>query len=189
MKKKTASIAAAAAALAFAWGGALPAASPPTAGTVSIEAKASAAELGASIPAFVGAMGQAFEAKGFTVLEAGHAALAAELSVSREDVGTGSAKVPVDRSVITPGGAPGAVGAGITVPLPTGKSALVPLQRTRLELRIRKRGEDNVLWQGAAITVRPAGARKGQDAVVASDLAEALLRAYPAQPEDVVGVP
>jgi hypothetical protein len=190
MTKNHASIAAAALALALAWGAPLPAAPPAAPGTISIEATGADAELRASVPAFVNAMDEALTAKGFTILqEPGHAAYVAELSLSRAEVGTGTAKVPVSGSVITPGDSSSRVGAGITVPLPTGKSRLVPLQRTRLELRIRKRGEESTMWQGAAITVRGAGTKKGQDEAVASDLTQAILRAYPAEPEDVIGVP
>jgi hypothetical protein len=45
------------------------------------------------------------------------------------------------------------------------------------------------VWDGTAVTVRAAGTRTGADAPVAAALSEAVLRSYPAQPEDVVGVP
>jgi len=165
-------------------------AEPPTGGTISVEAKADDTRMNPALPTFAKAVGEAFEAKGFTVLEQpGHAAFVVELGLSREEVGTSRAKVSTERSSVQPGGAPNAVGVGMRIPLPTGKSALVPLERTRLEIRIHKRGEDAVAWQGAAITVRGDGTKKGADAVVAADLSAALLRAYPNQPEDVIGVP
>lgn len=171
-------------------GASLSAAEPPAGGTVSIETREGDAVLGRSMPAFVNALGEAFETKGFTVLEQpGHAAYVVELGLSRVDVGTGMAKVPKEGSSVIPGGAPNAVGVGVFIPLATGKSTLVPLQRTRLEIKLRKRGDQSILWQGSAITVRAAGTRKGQDSTVASDLSQALLRAYPAQPEGVIGVP
>ena len=58
-----------------------------------------------------------------------------------------------------------------------------------LEIRIRKRGEDAIVWSGTALTVRAAGTPKGADAVVAADLTRALLAPYPAQSPDVVAVP
>lgn len=171
------------------WGGSVSAA-PPATGTISIESRDADAALGPSMPAFVNALGEAFATRGFTVLEQpGHAAYVVELDVSRVDVGTGTAKVPTDRSTVEPGGAPNAVGVGVRIPLATGKSTLVPLQRTRMEVRIKTRADQGLVWHGTAITVRAAGTRKGQDAVVAADLSAALLRAYPAQPEDVIGVP
>jgi hypothetical protein len=75
------------------------------------------------------------------------------------------------------------------IPLSTGKPRLVPLVRTRLELRLHKRGEDGVIWDGAATAVRAAGTPKGADEAVAADLVAALLRTYPAEPEGEVGVP
>jgi len=173
------------------WSGSLQAAPPPpTAGTISIEAKTGADQSATLVTAFIKAMGEAFETKGFTVLEEpGHAAYVAEFSLNREEVGTGRAKVSTEGSSVQPGGAPNAVGVGVRIPLPTGKSTLVPLERTRLELRVHKRGEDATLWQGAAITVRGDGTRRGADATVAADLSAALLRAYPNQPEEMIGVP
>ena len=165
-------------------------AAPPAGGTISIEAKGVDAELAPSLPAFVTAISDALYARGFTMLDQpGHAAYVAEVDLSRVEVGTGSAHVSTSGSSVEPGGVGSSVGVGVRIPLPTGKSTLVPLQRTRMEIHIVKRGEQAPVWHGAAITVRSAGTKKGQDDVVAAALAEALLRAYPAQPEDVVGVP
>ena len=175
--------------LALALPGSASAAEPPASGTVSIEPAAADPEVASSLPAFVTAIGDALEPKGFTVLEEpGHAAFVVELGLNRVEVGTGTAKVATTGSQVLPGASRGS-GVGVVIPLPTGKSALVPLQRTRLEIRIRKRGDNEVLWQGAAVTIRAAGTPKGQDEAVASALAQALLRSYPAQPEGVIGVP
>lgn len=171
-------------------GGALHAAAPPTMGTVSVEAKGGEDQLGASVmTTFGNAVGQAFEAHGFVDLgDPGHAALVVEYSVSREDVGTGRAKALAGPASVQ-GGTPGGVGAGIRIPFGTGNSTVVPLQRTRLEVRLHKRGDDTALWQGAAVTVRGAGTKKGTDEAVATDLSEALLRFYPNPPPEVIGVP
>jgi hypothetical protein len=56
-------------------------------------------------------------------------------------------------------------------------------------MRIRKRGEEGVVWDAAAVTVRAAGTPKGADEKVASDLSEALFRSYPARGEGLIGVP
>jgi len=166
------------------------AAAPPEGGTISIEPKTADGDYESSMPSFVNAATEALAAKGFTILEdRGHAAYIGELTLSRVEVGTGTAKASAGRTNAMPGGAGGSVGVGVIIPLPTGKSTLVPLQRTRLELRIRKRGEEATVWDGAAVTVRPAGTKKGADEVVAADLSTAMLRSYPAVPEGVVGVP
>ena len=143
------------------------------------------------MPSFVNAAGEALGAKGFTILpEPGHSAYVAELTLTRTDIGTSTAKALIgSSSTVTPGVVPGAVGGGVTVPLATGKSRLVSLQRIRLEMRVRKRGEQVALWTGAAMTVRAAGTRKGADDMVASDLSEAVLRSYPATIGGVVTVP
>ena len=183
-------MAAAMAATALLWGGALRAATPPMMGTVSVEAKGGEDQLGASVmTTFANAVGQAFEAHGFVDLgDPGHAALVVEYSVDREDVGTGRAK-GVTGPATAQGGAPGGVGVGVRIPFSTGNSTVVALQRTRLMVRLHKRGDDTVLWQGAAVTVRGAGTKKGADEAVATDLSEALLRFYPNQPPEMIGVP
>jgi hypothetical protein len=180
-----------AALLALASLGASPAAAaPPDGGTISIEPKTADGDYDRSMPAFVSAASDALATKGFTILEdAGHSAYVVELILSRVAVGTGTAKVPAGKASGGGGGPGASVGAGVVIPFSTGASALVPLVRTRLELRIRKRGADAVVWDGAAVTVRPAGTKKGADEPVASDLSTALLRGYPAPPEGVVGVP
>jgi hypothetical protein len=189
MNMGTASSIAAAMVLAWVWGGSLSAASPPGGGTISIEARTAEPDASAMRP-FVVAAGEALGAKGFTILpEPGHAAYVAELTLSRVDLGPGEARALKGTSTITPGAVPGAVGAGATVPLSTGKTRLVPLQRIRLEMRIRRRGEESILWDGAALTVRAAGTRKGADEIVAADLSEAVLRIYPAETGGVVSVP
>jgi hypothetical protein len=172
------------------WGGSLAAAAPPGGGTISIEPKTGDGDYDRSMPAFVSAASDALAAKGFTILEdAGHSAYVGELILSRVAVGTGTAKVPAGRATAGGGGPGPSVGAGVVIPFSTGASALVPLVRTRLELRIRKRGADGVVWDGAAVTVRAAGTKKGADEPVAVDLSEALLRGYPTEPEGVIGVP
>ena len=190
MDKRIASMLAAAMALVPIWGDLLFAAAPPNGGTISIEPKTADGDYDSATPSFVNAASEALAAKGFTILEdPGHSAYVAELILSRVEVGTGTAKASAGSAAVTPGGAYGSVGAGVVIPLPTGKSRLVPLQRTRLEMRIRKRGEEDVVWDGVAVTVRPAGTKKGANEVVASDLSEAVLRTYPAEPKDIVGVP
>ena len=183
--------AALAAALAFAAipGGLLAAAAPPAGGTISLAPKTSDGEYDPSMTSFVEAATEALGAQGFTILDADHAAYSADLILSRDDVGTGTAKIARGRASAAPGGAFGSVGAGVVIPLPTGKSSLVALQRTRLQLQIRKRGEPDIIWDGAAVTVRAAGTVKGADGKVAADLSNALLRSYPGQPVTDIGVP
>lgn len=166
------------------------AAMPPDGGSISIEPAPPGGDAAPVSRSFVEAVSEALAAKGFTILEdSGHAAYVADLILSRVEVGTGLAKVAAGRGEATPGGAYGSVGAGVTIPLPTGNSEIVPLQRIRLELRVHKRGDAAVIWDGAAVTVRAAGTRKGTDEAVAADLSGAILRGYPVEPEGIVGVP
>jgi hypothetical protein len=190
MRKCAVGIVAAMMALMPILGGSLSAAAPPGGGTISIEPRTADGDYDSAMPAFVNAAGEALAAKGFTNVEdSGHAAYVVELILSRVEVGTGRAKVPAGSAAVAPGGASGSVGAGVVIPFSTGASLLVPVLRTRLEMRIRKRGAEGIVWDGAAVTVRAAGTRKGAEGLVASDLSEAILRSYPAEPEGVAGVP
>ena len=190
MARRAVQIVVAAMALVPICGNSLSAAIPPDGGSISIELKVADGNRSLATQPFVNAAGEALAARGFTILEdPGHAAYVAELTLSRVEVGTGLAKVPAGRESVAPGGAYGSVGAGVTIPLSMGRSDLVPLQRTRLEVRIRKRGEEGAVWDGAAVAVRSAGTRKGSDEAVASDLSDAVLRSYPAEPEGLIGVP
>jgi len=163
--------------------GSLSASPPPNGGTISIEASTVDGSYDAAMPSFVDAASAALTARGFTVFEdQGHAASVVELLLSRSDVGTGVGRVAGERT-------PSIAGAGLALPLGTGNSELVRLQRTRLEMRIHKRGETAIVWDGAAVTVREAGTRNGTDSTVAADLSRALLQSYPVEPKEVVGVP
>ena len=154
---------------------------PPTGGTVSIEP--ASGDAGMAMRPFRDAIAAALTARGFTILDdPGHAASVVELAVHRDDVGLGLAKPAGGRG-------PSMMGTGIAVPLGSGASQQVRLQRTRLEMRIRRRGGTALVWHGAAVTVREAGTRKGAPDTVAADLGAGLLRSYPVQPGDVVGVP
>lgn len=164
-------------------GGASWAASPPpNGGTIAI-APRTPDGYDPSMPAFVSAATAALNAKGFTILDdPNHTAYVGELTLNRTAVGTGFGK---DRG----GANVGVVGTSVVVPFSTGQSSVVTLERTRLELRIRKRGEDGIVWDGTAVTVRPTGSKKGSDDAVATDLSKALLQIYPAVPTEVVGIP
>lgn len=158
------------------------AASPPMEGTIAVEANS----IDAGQELFRDATASALADKGFTLLDgAGHAAFTMELAVSVTQVGTGDAKVATSSPKVINGGAAGAVGSAIKIPVPSGKSRLVALERTQLDMTLRKRGETDVIWRGSAVTVRNS-ATAGN---IAADLSNALLRQYPAESEAVTGVP
>jgi hypothetical protein len=142
------------------------------------------------MPAFVEAVGEALAAREFILIEgAGHARLVADLSLSRTDVGATTTKVARARPAIVPGGYSSRAGASLNFALPKGESKTVPLQQTRLDISIKRRGEDDVMWHGSAITVRPADTAEGREDKVASDLSAAIFRGYPTQSETVISVP
>lgn len=124
--------------------------------------------------------------RGFTILDdPAHAAMVAQVSVTRDDVGTAIGTSPRQPSSVSSG--------GVTVPLSGGGAALATMQRTTIDIRIRRRGDGNgdgrISWHGAAVTVRPAP----RDAAAADRLALALSRAalstYPRSVEAPIGIP
>ena len=163
-------------------------ATPPSGGTISVEPPVDAT-VDRAPPAYSEAVREALGRKGFTILDdPGHSASVAELSLSRTDVGAGSAKVPSGRAAVAPGGF-GGVGAGVTVPLGAKRSQAVRLVRCQLHVAIRRRGDRTIVWRGAAVTVRAVGTEQGADAVVARTLSDAILAGYPAESRNVVSVP
>ncbi|WP_242124679.1 hypothetical protein [Sphingobium sp. Sx8-8] len=162
------------------------AATPPAEGTMAVSATNVDGSEDASSDIFRDAAASALAARGFTLLDGSdHAAYRMELIVHISEVGTGNAKVAPSHSDLMSGGVAGAVGSIFKVPLPSSKSQHVALERTQLDMNLRKRGGEEVIWHGKAVTVRPAGTQQN----IASELCNALLRAYPAQSEDVIGVP
>lgn len=166
------------------------AAEPLEPGTISVETSSAHPAPDYSVAAFVDAVGEVLSNKGFTMLEGhGHARLVAELLLTQVEIGTTNAKIPpAGKSSIAGGGLAG-VGGSMVVPLPSGKLKVVGVLQTRLEVRIKRLGEDDILWKGAALTVRPAGSGNGQEKVVAADLAKAMFKTYPAQSERDITVP
>lgn len=160
-------------------------AAPPETGTVSVVVKGVGDE--AYSAAFRDAAGRALSDKGFTVLDdPGHSAFVVDLTVAISEVGTGTGQVSQDDDPhVINGGVPGAVGSTLRIAVPTAKTRIVALERTQAEMVVRKRSGGEAVWRGAAVTVRPESRRTS----IAPDLCAALLRAYPAESESMIGVP
>ena len=159
---------------------------PPQQGTMAVEAHLADGSRDGTTESARDAAGEALSARGFTLLDgADHAAYWMELVIDRSDVGTGDAKVAPSSSNLANGGVPGAAGSVFKVPLPSGKSRHVALQKTRLDMILRKRGSAASVWRGSAVTVRSSD----QQDAAATALSGALVRAYPAQSDAVIGVP
>lgn len=162
------------------------AAAPPMEGTVSVDVTGVEAGQDISPDQLRDAASSALSDKGFTLLDdAGHAAFTMALAVRLSDVGTGTAAIPTQGPDVMKDGVAGAVGSGVRIAVPSRKSRLVALERTQLDMTLRKRGSDAPVWHGTAVTVRSADAR----ASALAALCDALMRAYPAQSDAVIGVP
>lgn len=166
--------------------GGLSAATPPDGGTISIDVKMDDGHMDVPVATYMDAAGQALAGRGFTILDdPGHSAYVVELSIHREEVGTGSTRVAPVKSDMAHGGALGSVGTGAIISIPSGKSRHVALERTTIDMRVRRRDASMNVWKGTAVTVRPADAAER----ASRDLCNALMRAYPDQVEGIIGVP
>jgi hypothetical protein len=146
-----------------------PATAPSTRGTIAVAAGPVDKPL-SSMPQFVDVVSGALETKGFTIFnDPAHASYLAEVIVSQAVVGSGLGRDPHPDTI-------GMAGAGVAIPLSTGKSDVTTIRRTRLEIRIRRRDGGGAVWDGSAVTVRETSARNGADRAVASDLSSALLQ-------------
>jgi len=156
-------------------------ASPAAGGTVAITAPpTSDGEPSATIS--IDAAGRAFGLRGFTILnDPAHAAYVAEVITTRAAVGTAVAQGRAGRPLAT--------GGGVNIPISKGNSVLVPLQRTQVEIRMRRRGEQTVLWHGAAVTIRSTSAPDGGADQVAFALSQAALSSYPTRTAEAMSVP
>lgn len=120
--------------------------------------------------------------KGFTILDdPDHAAFIAEVVTTRTEVGTSLIKGRTSPTVVT--------GMAVTIPTSRGKSVVVPLQRTELEIRVRRRGERLPFWHGAAVTVRSAGVRGATAEQLATTLSQAALGPYPVTAAAAISIP
>lgn len=76
------------------------------------------------------------------------------------------------------GGYGGGVGGGVTVPVGGGSNQLVG---TMLNVRIKRRSEGTVVWEGRATTEAAAGAPEAQRTVAVEKLAAALFQDFPGE--------
>jgi hypothetical protein len=131
-----------------------------------------------SLDAVTAALGM----KGFTILDdPDHAANIAEVVIKRTEVGSSLARGRVAPPIVT--------GMAVTIPTSRGKSVVVPMQRTELEIRVRRRGEQQPFWEGAAVTVRSADARNASAEQLATMLSQAAIGPYPSVVTSAISVP
>jgi hypothetical protein len=120
--------------------------------------------------------------KGFTLLgDPAHAAYIADVSVERTDIGTSTMTRGAGRALPT--------GAGVSIPLSSRGSVLVPLQRITVQVRIRRRGDQAVLWHGGAVSVRSGGMDGRGTGELSSSLSQAAMSSYPAQAMEMISIP
>ena len=97
------------------------------------------------------------------------------------------------RSPITIGIGGGTGGGGLGIGLGTsfgiGKAKAKQIIITQLSVQIKRRADQNVIWEGRAITEAPEGAPAAQPGLAADKLASALFKGFPGTSGTTITVP
>ncbi|WP_158703106.1 DUF4136 domain-containing protein [Allosphingosinicella vermicomposti] len=87
------------------------------------------------------------------------------------------------------GGWGSGVGVGVGVDVPVGRSGPREIVGTQLEVRIKRRSNGEVFWEGRANTEARADQPEAQRTVAAEKLADALFRDFPGESGRTISVP
>lgn len=87
------------------------------------------------------------------------------------------------------GGWGSGVGAGVGIGIPVGRSRSREIVATQLEVRIKRRSNGEVFWEGRASTEARADDPLAQRTVVVEKLAQALFRDFPGESGRTISVP
>jgi hypothetical protein len=163
---------------------------PIAPGTVAIERPASDKPRPAADQIFADAVEESLADAGFTAFpDPDHARYVASVSVTRVAKGEVMAKGKSGGANAAPGVGGAALGGIISVPLSSPGARVGQLVSTTLEVRIRRRGESQPLWEGRAVTQQVAGSQGDAPGTISTKLARTLFRNFPGQSGLVVSVP
>lgn len=115
--------------------------------------------------------------------------------VAMIDVEQGSRQALARRSPVSigiggsTGGWRSGVGVGVGVDVPVGKSRSREIVATQLEVRIKRRSNGEVFWEGRAITEARADDPLAGRAVAVEKLATALFQGFPGESGRTISVP
>lgn len=155
-------------------------------GTVAIEPVADPAIPAPARQTFADAVERALSDARFTTLPAtSRSRYIARVKVTRTARGavTSKGKAP------GPGAAVGNWGGAIAVTLPSNKQQLRGLIVTELEVELVLREGMQPVWRGRALTAQAEGTRADDPATLATKLAGAAVRGFPAQQSEALSIP
>ena len=147
----------------------------------------SAADRSLSASPYVAAVARELTAAGFGTATPGAADGIAQVLVEREVLRRENRRGPVSVGV---GGSTGSygssIGLGVGINLGGGSAALL---QTSMAVRIIRRSDQLVIWEGRAVQSAKAGSPAAQPAIAASKLAEALFKDFPGVSGETIRVP
>lgn len=161
--------------------------SPPLSGTVAVEELAGNPDVGLEFRTYSAAVGQELQRVGFTESPGRASQYVALVSFRRAFRPTGYGRrspvsVGVDGATGSYGGGLG-VGVGIDLSGPPKDAVL-----TELSVQLRRRADNQTLWEGRAITEAKEGTPAAQPGLAAAKLASALFGGYPGQSGQTISV-
>lgn len=161
---------------------------PIARGQIAVEAFDPADQNGLEFRAYADAVARQLARLGWTVVPNGQSE-----QVAMIDVEQGSREALARRSPISIGigGSTGGYrsGVGVGVDVPVGRSRSREIVGTELEVRIKRRSNGEVFWEGRASTEARADAPLAQRTVAVEKLAEALFRDFPGESGRTISVP
>ncbi|MGD9811885.1 MAG: hypothetical protein AB7U35_11210 [Sphingobium sp.] len=159
-------------------------------GGIVVEPMAGTVEAGIEFRTYAGAVAQELQRVGFTD-ETGKQTFAASeyvayLGYSRDLRSPTASRSPVSVGV---GGSTGSYGSGLGVGIGINLSGKPkPLVTTQLSVQIRRRADDQAVWEGRAVTQAKDGSPAAQPGIAAEKLAAALFSGYPGKSGETITV-
>jgi Domain of unknown function (DUF4136) len=155
-------------------------------GSYSVEvAGDSAAGQGLAATPYIAAVAREMQRVGYADKVGGGSEVIAEVRVSAADIRP--QRNPVSVGV---GGSAGSYGSGVGLGVGIDLSGRAKWQvETTLAVRIIRRSDNLVIWEGKAVQVAKAGSPAAQPGIAASKLAEAMFKDFPGVSGETIRVP
>lgn len=163
---------------------------PIARGQIAVEAFDPADHNSIEYQAYAHAVARQLQSLGWTVVPSNQSE-----QVAMIDVEQGSREAIARRSPISigvggsTGGWGSGVGVGVGVDVPVGRRGAREIVGTSLEVRIKRRSNGEVFWEGRAVTEAPSDDPLAQRTTAVEKLAAALFEGFPGESGRTISVP
>ena len=147
-------------------------------GTIAVEPLTLSDDTSIEFRSYAAAVGRELQRIGFTEMPGAGSQYVASVNYLRDVRGTlGGGRSPVSVGV---GGSTGSYGSGVGLGIGINLSGPPKdIIVTQLNVQIKRRADNTVIWEGRALTEAKEGSPAAQPGMAASKLAEALFRDFP----------